>query len=61
VRRAELILYVVGVAASGALVFEAPRQLRAPTTLGAVNVLLLLALLGLSIAGLIKLRAGRGR
>ena len=60
-RRAELILYLVGVTASGALVFEAPRALRAPTALGAINVLLLLALLGLSIGGLIKLRAARRR
>ena len=58
-RRAELILYLVGVAVSGALFYEVPRQLRAPTTLGAVNVLILIVLLALSIAGLIKVRAGR--
>jgi len=45
VRRAELFLYLVGLAASAALLFEVPRQLRAPTGFGAVNVLILLGLL----------------
>ena len=60
-RRAELLLYLVGLAASAALVFEVPRQLRAPTGFGAVNVLILLALLAVSIGGLIKLRTGQDR
>jgi len=59
VRRAELVLYLVGVATSGALLYEISRQLRAWTALGAVNVIILLAVLALSVGGLIKLRLDR--
>jgi hypothetical protein len=59
VGRAELVLYLVGVATSGALFYEVPRQLRAWTTAGAINVIILLALLVLSVGGLIKLRFDR--